>query len=87
MVRARVTVQLKQDVMDPQGNAVQQALASLGHETVRQVRVGRSFDLLLDAPNNEETKADVKKMCESLLANTVIERFEIELVSVEGCSK
>lgn len=87
MVRARVTVQLKQDVMDPQGNAVQQALASLGHETVRQVRVGRSFDLLLDAPNNEETKADVKKMCESLLANTVIERYEIELVSVEDCSK
>lgn len=87
MVRARVTVQLKQDVMDPQGNAVQQALASLGHGTVRQVRVGRSFDILLDAPNNDETKADVKKMCESLLANTVIERYEIELTTVEDCKK
>jgi phosphoribosylformylglycinamidine synthase len=79
MVRARVNVFLKQDVMDPQGNAVGSALRQLGHAGVQQVRVGRSFDLVLDGDNNEKTQDAIRNMCESLLANTVIESYEIQV--------
>ncbi|MGI8907806.1 MAG: phosphoribosylformylglycinamidine synthase subunit PurS [Candidatus Sumerlaeaceae bacterium] len=84
MIRAKVTVSLKQDVMDPQGNAVGQALHTLGHDNVRRVRVGRSFDLLLEGDDVEKSRAQVKEMCEALLANTVIERYEIELEAVSA---
>jgi phosphoribosylformylglycinamidine synthase len=75
---------LKQDVMDPQGNAVGQALHTLGHAAVRRVRVGRSFELLLEGDDLERARADVKQMCESLLANTVIERYEIDVQAATG---
>jgi phosphoribosylformylglycinamidine synthase len=84
MIRAKVTVSLKQDVMDPQGNAVGQALHTLGHSGVRRVRVGRSFELLLEGDDVERAREDVKQMCESLLANTVIERYEIDVQQVAG---
>lgn len=79
MIKARVSVFLKDDVMDPQGLAVGQALTSLGHTTVRGVRVGRYFEIQLDADNLEVARSQVTQMCESLLANTVIERYRIEL--------
>lgn len=79
VIRAHVMVSLKSDVMDPQGKAVGEALASLGHSGVRQARVGRYFDLLLDAADEAEAQAQVKAMCEALLANTVIERYDIRL--------
>lgn len=84
MILAKVTVSLKQDVMDPQGNAVGQALHTLGHDNVRRVRVGRSFDLLLDGDDLANARNEVKAMCEALLANTVIERYEIEVETVGG---
>lgn len=80
MIRATVKVMLKDDVMDPQGTAVAQALASLGHTGVKRVRVGRAFDLTLEADNADTARAEVRGMCESLLANTVIERYDIEAV-------
>lgn len=79
MLRARVTVSLKQDVMDPQGAAVGEALHALGHKTVQRVRVGRSFELLLEDQDVEAARSAVKAMCEALLANTVIERYEIDV--------
>ncbi len=79
MIRAQVKVFLKDDVMDPQGIAVSQALGSLGHGQVGRVRVGRCFDLTLNTDNKEAARSEVEKMCEELLANTVIERYEIEL--------
>ncbi len=82
MIRAKVTVSLKQDVMDPQGNAVGQALHTLGHANVRRVRVGRSFELLLETEDLEKARTQVKDMCEALLANTVIERYDIEVEPV-----
>ncbi len=85
MIKARVVVFLKADVMDPQGEAVGQALSSLGHKGVKKVRVGRAFDLELDEVNEETAEAEVKKMCESLLANMVIEKYEIYLNHAEGC--
>jgi len=85
MIKARVIVLLKADVMDPQGEAVGQALGSLGHKGVKKVRVGRAFDIELDETNEEKAEAEIKKMCESLLANMVIEKYEITLQQVEGC--
>lgn len=70
--------------MDPQGNAVGQALHTLGHDNVRRVRVGRSFELVLDSDNADKARAQVKEMCEALLANTVIERYDIQLESVSA---
>lgn len=79
MIRARVIVSLKEDVMDPQGNAVGQALHSLGHTAVQSVRVGRSFEVVLAGDDEAEARESLKQMCEALLANTVIERYEISL--------
>ena len=75
-MRAKIQITLKPAVLDPQGKAVQQALASLGFNEVKDVRVGKYIELELEK-NSEER---VKQMCEKLLANTVIEsyRFEIE---------
>jgi phosphoribosylformylglycinamidine synthase len=79
-----VTVQLKDDVMDPQGKAVGEALRSLGHGTVNRVRVGRSFTLVLEGDDVESARGDVERMCGELLANTVIERYEIRLEHAGG---
>jgi phosphoribosylformylglycinamidine synthase len=87
MIKARVVVFLKADVMDPQGEAVGQALGSLGHKGVKKVRVGRAFDLVLDESNADAAEAEVKKMCESLLANMVIEKYVIEIEQAEGCGR
>jgi len=88
MQRARVNVLLKQDVMDPQGNAVTEALHSLGHSGVKQVRVGRCFDVTLDADDEAGAEQQLKEMCEALLANTVIERYEISFHGqIAGLSK
>ena len=75
-MRARVTVMLKDGVLDPQGEAVRRALDASGFEGVGAVRQGKVIEL--DLPDGA-TREDVAAMCEALLANTVIERYEIEL--------
>ena len=79
MIHAHVNVTLKRDVMDPQGNAVAQALSSLGHRGIKSARVGRCFDLLIEGNDVEKVREDVTRMCDELLANVVIERYEIHL--------
>ncbi len=86
MIKARVVVFLKADVMDPQGVAVGQALESLGHKGVKKVRVGRAFDLELEATDAAAAEAEVKQMCESLLANMVIERYEVTIQQPAGAA-
>ena len=80
MIKAIVNVSLKAGVLDSQGKAVHHALDSLNFEGVNDVRVGKQIVLKLDTDNKETAMADVTKMCEELLANTVIEDYEIELV-------
>lgn len=75
-MKARVHVMLKDGVLDPQGEAVRHALGAMGFEGVEAVRQGKVIDLDL---TEGATEADVRDMCEKLLANTVIERYEIEL--------
>lgn len=83
-MKARVVVFLKADVMDPQGVAVGQALESLGHKGVKKVRVGRAFDLELDATDAAAAEAEVRQMCEQLLANMVIEKYEVTIQQTAG---
>jgi len=78
-MNARVFVTLKNGVLDPQGKAIEGALGSLGFEGVDAVRQGKIFDIKVDAASKEEAEAQIAKMCEKLLANTVIENYSIEL--------
>ena len=76
---AVVNVFLKEGVLDPQGKAAHHALDSLGFEGVTDVRIGKRIVLQLDVENKEKAKEEVKEMCETLLANTVIENYTIEI--------
>ena len=79
-MKARVTVTLKNGVLDPQGKAIQGALKSLGFAGVDDVRQGKLIELDLDTTDRAAAEAQVTDMCEKLLANTVIENYRIELV-------
>ncbi len=79
-MKARVTVTLKNGVLDPQGKAIQGALKSLGFEGVDDVRQGKLIELELATADRAEAEAEVTDMCEKLLANTVIENYRIELI-------
>lgn len=74
-----VNVKLKQGVLDPQGKAVGHALASLGFNGVGEVRVGKQIVLDIAETDKEKAKTIVTDMCEEILANTVIEDYEIVL--------
>jgi phosphoribosylformylglycinamidine synthase len=78
MTTAIVNVFLKEGVLDPQGKAAHHALDSLGFEGVSDVRIGKQIVLQLDV-EKEKAEAEVKEMCETLLANTVIEDYTIEI--------
>jgi phosphoribosylformylglycinamidine synthase PurS subunit len=79
-MKARVTVMLKTGVLDPQGEAVRHALGSLGFQGVQGVRQGKVIELDLAATDRTQAEADVKAMCDKLLANTVIESYRVELL-------
>jgi len=83
-VKAIVTVYPRREVLDPQGKAIGQALARIGFDEVREVRAGKSFDIRLGTDDPERAGRELKDMCEKLLANTVVEDYAIELLSVEG---
>lgn len=72
-----VNVRLKEGVLDPQGKAVLHALTSLGFTGVRDVRVAKQIVLELNGEDRDKIYADVAKMCDEILANTVIEDYEI----------
>ena len=79
-MKARVTVMLKNGVLDPQGEAVKHALGTLGFAGVNGVRQGKVIELDLDATDKTKAEAEVKVMCEKLLANTVIESYRVEIL-------
>ena len=75
-MKAKVTVMLKNGVLDPQGEAVKSALGSMGFDGVDGVRQGKVIELDLA---DGTTEAQVTEMCEKLLANTVIESYRVEM--------
>jgi phosphoribosylformylglycinamidine synthase len=80
VIKARVTVTLKNGVLDPQGKAIEHALSGLGFDGVGSVRQGKVFDLELAGTDKAKAEADLKAMCDRLLANTVIENYNVTLI-------
>jgi phosphoribosylformylglycinamidine synthase len=78
-MKAVVTVMLKAGVLDPQGEAVRHALGGLGFQGVQAVRQGKVIELDLAHGDRATAEADVRAMCEKLLANTVIESYRVEI--------
>ena len=78
-MKARVHVMLKDGVLDPQGEAVRHALGTLGFSGVEGVRQGKVIELDLMATDRTSAEAEVRAMCEKLLANTVIEKYTVEI--------
>ncbi len=84
MWMAKVHVTLKPVVLDPQGQAVQGGLKSLGFDSVQSVRAGKYLEIKLDAPDKAEAERLVKEMCVKLLANPVIEDYRLEVAPIEA---
>ena len=80
MIKARVTVTLKNGVLDPQGKAIKRGLGSLGFEGVEAVRQGKVFDLELETEDKEAAREKISQMCEQLLANVVVEDYSVEIL-------
>lgn len=80
---ANITVMPKEGVNDPEGEAILGGLHALGHESVRTVRAGRMLHVRLTAPTAADAEASVRRMCDQLLANPVIESFTISLQPAE----
>ncbi len=78
-MKARIHVMLKAGVLDPQGKAIAHALGSLGFKGVNEVRQGKVIDLDLAESDPARARDEVEQMCRQLLANTVIESYQIEL--------
>ena len=78
-MRAIVNVFLKDGVLDPQGKASHHALGSLGFMGVEDVRIGKQIVIKLDTTDRAKAQEEVEQMCETLLANTVIENYTIEI--------
>ncbi len=79
-MKAHVRVMLKPTVLDPQGQTIQQSLASLGFAQVRDVRQGKFFVLELDGSSREEAQKQIERIAREVLTNPVIEEFRFEIV-------
>jgi phosphoribosylformylglycinamidine synthase PurS subunit len=80
-MKARVTVTLKSGILDPQGKAIEGALKSLGIAGVANVRQGKVFDIEVDGADRAQAEAALKDAAEKLLANTVIENYDIKVLT------
>lgn len=79
-MKAKIHITLKNGVLDPQGKAIENALDHLGFSGVNQVRQGKYIELALDETSKQKAETQIKEMCEKLLANTVVENYQYELV-------
>ena len=86
-MKARVTVTLKNGVLDPQGKAIEGALKSLGVAGVASVRQGKVFDIELEAGDAAQAETTLREAAEKLLANTVIENFRVEVTPAAAPSE
>ncbi len=84
MIEARVTVYPRREILDPQGKAIGDALSRLGFQGVVSVRAGKSFEIELDTTEVSVARRQLEDMCERLLANTVVEDYEIEILAEDG---
>ena len=80
MARVVVDVVLKPEILDPQGKAIENALRRVGFPAVQSVRAGKSFDIQLGTKDPEAARSELSAMCEKLLANTVVEDYQVEML-------
>ncbi|RCL01541.1 MAG: phosphoribosylformylglycinamidine synthase [Candidatus Tokpelaia sp. JSC085] len=80
-MEARVIVTLKGGIFDPQGEAIAGALGDLGFYDVQSIRQGKVFDIVLEKGEHEKVQEQLEAMCEKLLANAVVENYQINLLS------
>lgn len=80
MIKARITVTLKNGVLDPQGKAIEGALKGLDFNGIGSVRQGKVFDIELEGSDKNIAEAQLNEMCEKLLANTVIENYSVTIL-------
>jgi phosphoribosylformylglycinamidine synthase subunit PurS len=80
-MKARITVTLKNGVLDPQGRAIANALHSLGFQGVEDVRQGKLIEVKLNAADEKAARSELDSMCRQLLANPIIENYQVELLS------
>ncbi len=78
-MKARVTVTLKDSVLDPQGKAIEGALRSLSIDGLTSVRQGKVFDIEIDGEDRDRAQKRLREACERLLANTIVENYAIEI--------
>ncbi len=81
-MKARIKITLKNGVLDPQGKAISHTLESLGFDGINDVRQGKYIEVSIAETDPEKADAEIKKMCEDLLANTVIENYSYELEEI-----
>ena len=79
-MKARIKIMLKSGVLDPQGEAIKHALNNIGFESVTGVRQGKVIELDIEGSDKRQVRSQIENMCNKILANTVIENFEIELL-------
>lgn len=82
-MKARVTVYPRREILDPQGKAIRDALSRVGFAGVEDVRAGKSFEISLGTDDPAEAESELRRMCEKLLANTVVEDYSVELLGAE----
>jgi|TARA_B100001741_G_scaffold53438_1_gene41278 phosphoribosylformylglycinamidine synthase PurS subunit len=78
-MRAIVYIRLKTEVLDPQGQAIESALKNLGENNINNIRQGKLIEMDIEAKNIQEAEEKIEKITKSLLANTVIEEYSIEI--------
>ena len=83
MYIARIRVTLRPSILDPQGKAVQHAIASLGVGSVTDVRIGKYIEAKIDAPSESDARRTADEVCKKLLANPVMEDYSFEIAGVE----
>ncbi|QTP64429.1 phosphoribosylformylglycinamidine synthase subunit PurS [Candidatus Liberibacter africanus] len=79
-MKAKITVKLKKDVLDPQGKALKTALSNIEFHNIIQIRQGKIFDIELDEKHADVAKKELDSICKNLLANPVIEDYDIEII-------
>ena len=83
-MKARVTVYPRREILDPQGKAIRQALAGIGFAEVEDVRAGKSFEITIAEDDARRAAELLEAMCRRLLANTVVEDYQVELLDGTG---
>ena len=78
-MRAIIYIRLKTEVLDPQGQAIESALKNLGENNINNIRQGKLIEMDIEAKNKDEAEEKIEKITKSLLANTVIEEYSIEI--------